>query len=70
MTIAGLRYQSHGRDREGVCSTYAAKRVGTTYTAGQVLGLNLFATQPNGGVFDNLEHRLNFVHGVLLIAGA
>ena len=27
LTIAVLRYHSHGRDREGVCSTYAAKRV-------------------------------------------
>lgn len=27
LTIAVLRYHSHGRDREGVCSTYAAERV-------------------------------------------
>ena len=32
LTIAVLRYQSHGRDREGVCSTYAAERVGVGET--------------------------------------
>ena len=32
LTVAVLRYHSHGRDREGVCSTYTADRVneGTT----------------------------------------
>ena len=32
LTIAVLRYHSHGRDREGVCSTYAAERVGVGET--------------------------------------
>ena len=32
LTIAVLHYQSHGRDREGVCSTYAAERVGVGET--------------------------------------
>ena len=32
LTIAILRYQSHGRGREGVCSTYAAERVGVGET--------------------------------------
>ena len=32
LTIAVLRYQSHGRDREGVCSTYAAEWVGVGET--------------------------------------
>jgi len=32
LTIAVLRYHSHGRDREGICSTYAAERVGVGET--------------------------------------
>jgi sulfite reductase (NADPH) flavoprotein alpha-component len=32
LTIAVLRYHSHGRDREGVCSTYAVERIGVGET--------------------------------------
>lgn len=42
LTIGVVRYHSHGRDREGVCSTYVATRLGAEER------LNIFV-QPNKG---------------------
>ena len=49
LTISVLRYFSHGRDREGVCSTYAVERVGIGETMPVFLHQNKHFKLPENG---------------------
>ena len=49
LTISVLRYFSHGRDREGVCSTYAVERVGVGETMPVFLHQNKHFKLPENG---------------------
>jgi sulfite reductase (NADPH) flavoprotein alpha-component len=49
LTISVLRYFSHGRDREGVCSTYAVERVGVGETIPVFLHQNKHFKLPENG---------------------